>query len=80
MKQETLEEVAKEFFRKFKHTHSPDNYYLALVEFTKWQQERMYSEEDLKDAFFEGWIARDGKLTFTKAKSKWFKELKTNKI
>jgi len=50
-KQETLEEAAKEFFRKFKHTHSPDNYYLALVEFAKWQQERSYSEEDLKEAF-----------------------------
>ena len=47
-KQETLEEVAKEFFRKFKHTHSPDNYYLALVEFTGWQQERSYSEEEVK--------------------------------
>ena len=46
-KQETLEEAAKEFFRKFKHTHSPDNYYLALVEFAKWQQERSYSEEDI---------------------------------
>ena len=46
-KQETLEEAAKEFFRKFKHTHSPDNYYLALVEFAKWNQERIYSEEDM---------------------------------
>jgi hypothetical protein len=44
---ETLEEVAKEFFRKFKHTHSPDNYFLALVEFAKWQQERSYSEEEV---------------------------------
>jgi hypothetical protein len=46
-KQETLEEAAKEFFRKFKHTHSPDNYYLALVEFAKWQQERSYSEKEV---------------------------------
>lgn len=48
MKQETLEEAAKVFFRKFKHTHSPDNYYLALVEFAKWKKERMYSEEDME--------------------------------
>ena len=47
MKQETLEETAKEFFRKFKHTHIPDNYYLALVEFSKLQQERSYSEEEV---------------------------------
>jgi len=47
MKKETLEEEAKEFFRKFKHTHIPDSYYLALVEFAKWQQERSYSEEEV---------------------------------
>jgi len=47
-KQETtLEEAAKEFFRKFKHTHIPDSYYLALVEFSKLQSERMYSEEEV---------------------------------
>jgi hypothetical protein len=46
-KQETtLEEAAKEFFRKFKHTHSPDNYYLALVEFAKLQQEQDKLDED----------------------------------
>ncbi len=50
MEKETLEEIAKEFFRKFKHTHSPDNYHLALVEFAKWQQERSYSEEEVRKA------------------------------
>ena len=49
-KQETLEEIAKEFFRKFKHTHSPVNYHLALVEFAKWQQERSYSLDEIKTA------------------------------
>jgi serine/threonine protein phosphatase PrpC len=49
--EETLEDAAKEFFRKFKHTHSPDNYYLALVKFAEWQAERMYSEEDLRETF-----------------------------
>jgi len=42
----------------------------------KWKQERSYSEEDLKNAFFEGWIARDGDLPFPKAKKKWFNEFK----
>jgi len=28
-------ETASEFFRKFKHTHSPDNYHEALIEFAK---------------------------------------------
>ena len=53
MRKETLEEAAKEFFRKFKHTHSPDNYYLALVEFAKWQQERSYSEEEVLEIIFQ---------------------------
>lgn len=40
------------------------------------QQERMYSEEDLKSAFLDGWQLRDGELPFSKAKNKWFKEIK----
>jgi hypothetical protein len=47
MKQETLEEAILE--RKFKSNYifSPDSF----VEGVKWQAERMYSEEDLKEAF-----------------------------
>jgi len=45
----------------------------AMVEIAK---QNLYSEEDIKNAFFEGWIARDGKLPFSKAKNKWFKEFK----
>lgn len=73
---ETIEEAAE------KYVPNPMSWTIKqiFIEGSKWQQERSYSEEDLKDAFFEGWIARDGKLTFTKAKNKWFKELKTNKI
>jgi hypothetical protein len=37
---------------------------------------KSYSEEDLKNAFLEGWIARDGDLPFSKAKNKWFNEFK----
>jgi hypothetical protein len=59
-KQETLEEAAE---------------IITTTKFS-WEQERSYSEEDLKNAFLEGWIARDGKLPFTKAKNEWFKEFK----
>ena len=38
--------------------------------------ERMYNEEDLKNAFLDGWELRDGDLPFSKAKKKWFKEFK----
>jgi len=37
--------TAEEFFRKFKHTHSPVNYHLALIEFAK-----LHVEEALKEA------------------------------
>ena len=79
MEQETLEEAAE----NYEKIHG-GSYSIGVGKAFKcgaeWQQQNSYSEEDLKDAFFEGWIARDGKLTFTKAKNKWFKELKENKI
>jgi len=78
-KQETLEEAAKEFFRKFKHTHSPDNYYLALVEFAKWQQERSYSEEDLKEAFKQSrqyFIFQKDMPPLYKNFEEWFEQFK----
>lgn len=40
------------------------------------KQETLYSEEDMKSAFLDGWQLRDGDLPFSKAKKKWFKEIK----
>ena len=40
------------------------------------EQERSYSEEDVKNAFLNGWQLRDGDLPFPKAKNKWFNEFK----
>ncbi len=37
--------TAEEFFRKFKHTHSPVNHHLALIEFAK-----LHVEQALKKA------------------------------
>jgi hypothetical protein len=45
----------------------------ALVEVAK---QKMYSEEDLKEAFLDGWQLRDGDLPFPKAKKKWFEQFK----
>ena len=78
-KQETLEEVAERFYGEEEIVNDYDiSGYLqsAFLTGAKWQQERSYSEEDLKNAFFEGWIARDGDLPFSKAKNKWFNEFK----
>jgi hypothetical protein len=40
------------------------------------QEERTYTEEDVKNAFLDGWQLRDGDLPFPKAKKKWFNEFK----
>ena len=40
------------------------------------KQQQSYSEEDLKQAFLDGWQLRDGDLPFPKAKNKWFNEFK----
>jgi hypothetical protein len=69
-KQETLEEVAENYWAKQPYNED------AFIEGAKWQQERSYSEEDLKEAFFDGWQLRDGDLPFPKAKKKWFEEIK----
>ena len=48
----------------------------SFIEGAKWQQERSYSEEDVKNAFLDGWQLRDGDLPFPKAKKKWFNKFK----
>jgi hypothetical protein len=40
----------------------------------------MYSEEDLKNAFLDGWQLRDGDLPFPKAKKKWFNGFKKKQL
>jgi hypothetical protein len=59
-KQETIEEAARRIFGD-----DEDGNYLekrAFIKGAKWQQERMYSEEDMREAYFtairstgEGW-------------------------
>ena len=66
-KQETLEEAAERLAKHFN---------IDFIAGAKWQQERSYSEEDVKNAFLDGWQLRDGDLPFPKAKNKWFNEFK----
>jgi hypothetical protein len=40
------------------------------------EKQQGYSEEDLKNAFLDGWQLRDGDLPFPKAKKKWFEQFK----
>jgi hypothetical protein len=70
MKQETLEEAAEKYWAKQPYNED------AFIKGAKWQQERSYSEVDMKNAFLNGWELRDGDLPFTKAKNEWFKQFK----
>jgi hypothetical protein len=71
MKQETLEEFIKSIYP------SPSGAKIRGIELgAKWQAERIYSEEDLKTAFLDGWQLRDGDLPFSKAMKKWFEQFK----
>ena len=50
MKEETLEEAAENYENKDQHQRSK----LDFIEGAKWQQKRMYSEEDMRKAYNQG--------------------------
>jgi DNA-binding transcriptional regulator WhiA len=56
-KQETLEEAARKWYSNTKLFDKGE--LNAFIAGAKWQQERMYSEEDLKSAFFNGGDMKD---------------------
>ena len=73
MKNETVEEAAREYYKRgqFGFEKAADTE-MAFLKGAKWQQERMYSEEELEVAFFEG---RENNLPFTE----WFEQFKKTK-
>jgi hypothetical protein len=82
-KQETLEEVAERLYpnRESFLSRFQDIERKAFIEGVKWQQERSYSEEDMKRAFCNG-----GQLDYsfytstefrTKMLNKWFEQYNT---
>jgi hypothetical protein len=79
MKKETLEEAIKYYAHNNFDMHNTNNYKALEKGFeagVKWQQERSYSEEEVKTAFLDGWQLRDGDLPFSKAMKKWFEQFK----
>ena len=76
-KQETLEEVAENYANYNEQIH---NAIKEAVKFgAKWQQQQnknLYSDEDLHNAFYNGWIYRGDGYTFPKAKKEWFEQFK----
>ena len=53
-KQETLEEAAERIAHNFEEPSFKAGVIYGIIEGAKWQQERMYSEEDMKEAFGVG--------------------------
>ena len=90
MKKETLEEVAERFYQKGLKDDLGLSFHDGVSIGAKWQQERMYSEEDLKLAYFsaiestgEGWNGEyakgnnpDIKETFGEGFIEWFEQFK----
>ena len=52
MNKETLEEAAERFSIDIRE----ENYKDGFIEGAKWQQERMYSEEDMRKAIFTSFL------------------------
>ena len=69
MKKETLEQAAEKYDGQFEYAEdsSPQ---IDFIEGAKWQQERMYTKEDLEVAFSEGQF---GKYSF----NDWFEQFKS---
>ena len=66
-KLKTLEEVAEEFYSGV--DRQVDR--MLFINGAKWQQERMYSEEDMKSAFFNG-----GNMKEIEEFNYWFEKFK----
>ena len=64
--EETLEEASERLWLDSTFQLTSKN---SFIEGAKWMQERMYSEEELEVAFFEG---RENNLPFTE----WFEKFK----
>ena len=88
MTQETLEEAAELYYLETKHRAPSCKKH--FIEGAKWMQKRMYSEEDLKLAYFsaiestgEGWNGEyakgnnpDIEETFGEGFIEWFEQFK----
>lgn len=83
-KQETLEEVAERIYPIKPNSHPNINWdiinkrdgFIYGYQLAQQQNKNLYSEEDLHNAFYNGWIYRGDGYTFPKAKQEWFEQFK----
>jgi hypothetical protein len=85
MTQETLEEAAESYSKRSSASVFQENHKKDFINGAKWQQERMYSEEDMEKAFkvgFSNGFASDVLSTEKLQKEKerlfceWFEQFK----
>ena len=83
MSKETLEEVAESKYGTDMDSYRGGNVYdlnadskRAFVKGAKWMQERMYSEEELKHAFFSGCQSERQIKPRIKCWEEWFEQFK----
>ena len=73
MKEKTLEEAAEKYTKQFDYAEDSSPY-IDFIEGAKWQIERMYSEEDMREAYMVG---KHGGTTQTYYEFKeWFESYK----
>jgi len=77
VKQETLKEVAERYVDSFEYSiaHPRRVAIKSFINGAKWQQERSYSEEDMKKAFING-MANVAINDFEFDVDTWFKQFK----
>ena len=76
MKQETIEEAAKRIYQKGLQDDIDLSFYDGVRLGAKWQAEKMYSEEDLKEAFFSGCQSERQIKPRIKCWNEWFEQFK----
>jgi hypothetical protein len=69
MEKETIEEAAE------KQDYTLGVEYCAFIEGAKWQAERMYSEEDMREAFIAGTQFEED-YDYNLYMEKWFEQFK----
>jgi hypothetical protein len=83
MEKETLEEAAESRYGTDMDSIRGSNVYdlntdlkRGFIEGAKWQQKRMYSEEDIKEAFFSGCQSERQIKPRIKCWEQWFEQFK----
>lgn len=75
MKSETLEEASE----RYSYEGREGGHRKPFLEGAKWQQERSYSEDDMRKAFIAGFTPKIT-TTLNDSFNKWFEQLKKHKL